>query len=291
MNPEPVRGDAARLDTVRTTADLRAAVARWRKAECTVGLVPTMGGLHDGHLALVRQARAECDRVVATIFVNPTQFNEESDFESYPRDEARDAAGLAAAGADFLFVPSAEVVYPAGFATTVSVSGLTDCLCGVSRPGHFSGVSTVVSKLLLQALPDVAYFGEKDYQQYLVVRRMARDLDLPVRIAAVATVRAADGFALSSRNVLLTPEQRRRAAALFQVLSDMAERLAKGAPAQPELARGRTVLIEAGFERIDYLDLRHGETLAALERAEAPARLFAAAWLGETRLIDNVPVA
>ncbi len=291
MSPEPARGDAPQLATVRTIADLRAAVARWRAAECTVGLVPTMGGLHDGHLALVRQARAECDRVVATIFVNPTQFNEESDFESYPRDEARDAAGLAAAGADLLFVPSAEVVYPAGFATTVSVSGLTDCLCGVSRPGHFTGVSTVVSKLLLQALPDVAYFGEKDYQQYLVIRRMAQDLDIPVRIVAVATVRAVDGFALSSRNVLLTPEQRRRAAALFQVLSDMAERLAKGAPAQPELARGRTVLIEAGFERIDYLDLRHGETLAALERAEAPARLFAAAWLGETRLIDNVPVA
>lgn len=290
MSPEPARSDAAQLVMVRTIADLRAAVARWRTAECTVGLVPTMGGLHDGHLALVRQARAECDRVVATIFVNPTQFNEQADFNSYPRDEARDAAGLKAAGADLLFAPSAEGIYPTGFATTVAVSGLTDCLCGVSRPGHFTGVSTVVAKLLLQALPDVAYFGEKDYQQYLVIRRMTRDLDIPVRIAAVATVRAADGFALSSRNELLTPEQRHRAAALFQVLSDVAERLSKGAPAQPELARGRAALIEAGFERIDYLDLRHGETLAALERAEAPARLFAAVWLGETRLIDNVPV-
>ena len=290
MSPEPAHRDASQLATVSTIADLRAAVARWRTAERTVGLVPTMGGLHDGHLALVRQARAECDRVVATIFVNPTQFNEQADFNSYPRDEARDAAGLAAAGADLLFAPAAQEIYPAGFATTVSVSGLTDCLCGVSRPGHFTGVSTVVSKLLLQALPDVAYFGEKDYQQYLVVRRMTRDLDIPVRIAAVATVRAADGFALSSRNELLTPEQRRRAAALFQVLGDMAERLSKGAPAQPELARGRAALIEAGFERIDYLDLRHGETLATLARAEAPARLFAAVWLGETRLIDNVPV-
>lgn len=290
MSPEPARSDAAQRVMVRTIADLRAAVARWRTAECTVGLVPTMGGLHDGHLALVRQARAECDRVVATIFVNPTQFNEQADFNSYPRDEARDAAGLKAAGADLLFAPSAEGMYPVGFATTVAVSGLTDCLCGVSRPGHFTGVSTVVAKLLLQALPDVAYFGEKDYQQYLVIRRMTRDLDIPVRIAAVATVRAADGFALSSRNQLLTPEQRHRAAALFQVLSDVAERLSKGAPAQPELARGRAALIEAGFGRIDYLDLRHGETLAALERAEAPARLFAAVWLGETRLIDNVPV-
>ena len=290
MSPEPARGDAAQLVMVRTIADLRAAVARWRTAERTVGLVPTMGGLHDGHLALVRQARAECDRVVATIFVNPIQFNEKSDFNSYPRDEARDAAGLKAAGADSLFAPAAEEVYPEGFATTVAVSGLSDCLCGVSRPGHLTGVSTVVAKLLLQALPDVAYFGEKDYQQYLLIRRMARDLDIPVRIAAVATVRAADGFALSSRNELLTPERRRRAAALFQVLSDMAERLSKGAPAQPELARGRAALIEAGFERIDYLDLRHGETLADLARAEAPARLFAAVWLGETRLIDNVPV-
>ncbi|MFQ5774049.1 MAG: pantoate--beta-alanine ligase [Kiloniellaceae bacterium] len=280
----------ARLATVRTIPALRATLADWRRAGQTIGLVPTMGALHAGHLALVRRARAECDRVVATIFVNPIQFDRTADLERYPRDEARDAAPLSAAGVDLLFAPSVEEMYPAGFATTVSVSGLTDCLCGATRPGHLTGVTTVVSKLLLQALPDVAYFGEKDYQQLLVVRRMVRDLDIPARIAAVPTVREADGLALSSRNACLTADQRARAPAVHRVLAEMAARLAGGEPAGPVLAAGRQTLGEAGFERIDYLDLRDGETLAALERARPPARLFVAAWLGPTRLIDNVPV-
>jgi pantoate--beta-alanine ligase len=290
MTPVPAQSSETQLPTLRGIADLRAQVAAWRAAGESIGLVPTMGGLHAGHLALVHQARAECDRVIATIFVNPIQFNEAADFKGYPREEARDAAELAAAGADLLFAPAQEEVYPPGFTTSVSVAGLSDCLCGLARPGHLSGVATVVAKLLLQSLPDVAYFGEKDYQQLLVVRRMARDLDIPVRIAVVPTVRAADGFALSSRNQHLTPEQRTRAAALYRVLSEVAERLAKGANAEAELARGRDLLLGAGIERIDYLELRHGETLEALERATPPARLFAAVWLGETRLIDNLAV-
>lgn len=291
MSPMQARRGEAPLAVVRSVAELRQAVAAWRRAGGTVGLVPTMGALHEGHLALVRQARADCDRVVTTIFVNPIQFDRKDDLGRYPRDEARDAARLAARGVDLLYAPPVEEMYPAGFATTVSVTGLTDCLCGASRPGHLTGVSTVVTKLLLQALPDVAYFGEKDYQQLLVVRRMARDLDMPLSIAGVPTVREADGLALSSRNANLTPEQRRRAPALFRVLTALAGRLAAGAAAEPELAWGREALTQAGFDRIDYLELRHAETLAPLARAGAPARLFAAAWLGHTRLIDNAPVA
>lgn len=275
---------------MRDVPALRAALEPWRRAGARIGLVPTMGALHAGHLALVRQARAECDRVVATIFINPIQFNLAADLERYPRDEAGDAAQLAAAGVGLLFAPPVEVMYPDGFATTVSVAGLTDCLCGTTRPGHFTGVTTVVSKLLLQALPDTAYFGEKDYQQLLVVRRMVADLDFPVRIAAVPTVREPDGLALSSRNRSLTPEQRAKAPALYRVLTDLAGRLAAGEAAEPALASGRTALLEAGFERIDYLELRDGETLSDLDRATPNARLFAAAWLGPIRLIDNVAV-
>jgi pantoate--beta-alanine ligase len=284
----------ARLESapavVRTVAGLRAALGPWRGAGQSIGLVPTMGALHAGHMALAHRARAECDRVVATIFVNPTQFNEAADLDAYPRDEARDLAALAEARVDLVFAPPVEEMYPEGFATTVSVSGLTDCLCGLARPGHLSGVATVVAKLFVQTQPDAAYFGEKDYQQLLVVRRMAWDLDMPLRVAGVPTVREPDGLALSSRNGSLSTAQRAVAPALYRVLSAMAGSLAGGAPAGPELARGRVVLAEAGFERIEYLDLRHGATLEPLDRAAPPARLFAAVWLGQVRLIDNVPV-
>lgn len=298
MSPIAARNSTAQLTILRSIAALRATLALWRAAGETIGLVPTMGGLHVGHLALAEQARRDCDRVVATIFVNPAQFNEASDFAGYPRDEARDAAMLAGVGVDLLFAPPVEEIYPEGFTTTVAVASLTNCLCGQSRPGHFDGVSTVVAKLLLQSLPDTAYFGEKDYQQLLVVRRMARDLDFPVRIAAIPTVREADGFALSSRNQLLTAEQRIRAPALYKILTDVAAKLAAGAGAAPGAApeaaplldQGRDALMAAGFDRVDYLDLRHDETLESLPRATTAARLFAAVWLGTTRLIDNLPV-
>ena len=290
MTAQHAHDDLERLETVRTVDALRRRLAVWRNRGETIGLVPTMGALHAGHMALVRQALNDCDRVVATIFVNPIQFNEKTDLAGYPRNEARDASLLAEAGTDLLFAPSAEEMYPEGFATTVSVNGITDCLCGATRPGHLSGVATVVSKLLLQSLPHVAYFGAKDYQQLMVVRRMARDLDIPVRIAAVPTVREADGLALSSRNENLSADQRACAPALYRVLTALAGRLAEGEEARPVLAHGRHLLQEAGFEGIDYLDLRDGETLASLDHAQPPARLFAAAWLGTTRLIDNVSV-
>jgi pantoate--beta-alanine ligase len=254
-----------------------------------------MGALHAGHMALVRRARADCARVVATLFVNPKQFDRKDDLAVYPRDEAADTAMLEAAAVDLLYAPPASVIYPEGFATSVSVEGLGDCLCGAARPGHMTGVSTVVAKLLLQALPDAAYFGEKDYQQLLIVRRMAYDLDMPLDIRAVETVREADGLALSSRNFNLSPARRAVAPALHRVLAALAGRLAPegrpGPAAGPELARARRELTAAGFDRIDYLELRHGEDLRPLERAEAGARVFAAAWLGATRLIDNLRVA
>ncbi len=278
------------LATLRRAEALRGQVMAWRRAGETVGLVPTMGALHAGHLALVARARAECDRVVATLFVNPKQFNDPADLNSYPVDETDDAARFAEAGVDLLFAPAVSEMYPAGFATAVSVAGLTDCLCGAARPGHFDGVSTVVAKLFNQAPADRAYFGEKDYQQLLVVRRMASDLDLAIRVVAVPTVREADGLALSSRNRGLTPDQRRVAVRLYETLAALAARLARGGAAAPELARGREDLDCAGFDRVDYLDLRDGETLAARDRAAPGARLFAAAELGGIRLIDNLSV-
>ncbi len=278
------------LTTLRRAEALRGQVMAWRRAGETVGLVATMGAVHAGHLALVARARAECDRVVATLFVNPKQFNDQADLDSYPVDEADDAARFAEAGVDLLFAPPVSEMYPDGFATAVSVAGLTDCLCGAARPGHFDGVATVVAKLFNQVPADRAYFGEKDYQQLLVVRRMARDLDLPIRVVAVPTLRAADGVALSSRNRGLTPDQRRIAPRLYQIIAALSARLTDGAAAAPVLARGREDLARAGFERLDYLDLRDGETLAALDRAMPGARLFASVWLGDIRLIDNISV-
>ncbi len=285
------RNPTAAIATVRTGAELRQRTAAWRAAAESVGLVPTMGGLHGGHLALIRAARAGCDRVVATIFVNPKQFGPAEDFETYPRDEAADAQILAANGVDLLYAPAVEEVYPQGFATRVSVSGVTEGLCGAFRPGFFEGVATVVCKLLLQALPDVAYFGEKDYQQLQMVRRMVADLDIPVRVVAVATVREADGVALSSRNAYLNDEERRVAPELYRVLKTIAGRLERNQGSVAELvAWGRSELKQAGFKRIDYLEVCDAETLEPVETADHPARVLAVAWLGRARLIDNVAV-
>ncbi|MDJ0611723.1 MAG: pantoate--beta-alanine ligase [Kiloniellales bacterium] len=288
--PGAVAARPQALRTLRRVDALRDTVARWRRSGQRIGLVPTMGALHDGHLALVRRARAECDRVIATLFVNPKQFNDADDLESYPRDETRDAALLQAVGTDLLYAPTLGQIYPAGFQTVVSLPALSACLCGAARPGHMDGVATVVSKLLNQAAPDLAYFGEKDYQQLLLITRMARDLDIPVTIRGVATVREPDGLALSSRNALLDAKQRRIAPALYRVLSDLARRLASGAEAAPLLDEGRRTLARAGFDPVDYLELRDGRDLGPLERAGDHARLFAAASLGPVRLIDNLAV-
>ncbi len=282
------------LPIVRSIADLRQAVRAWRNQGETVGLVPTMGALHDGHLALVTAAKQACDRAVATIFVNPKQFDRKDDLESYPRTEAQDSALLAERHCDLLFAPPGSEIYPPDFATTVSVSvaSLTDSLDALHRPGHFDGVTTVVSKLLMQSLPDKAFFGEKDYQQLSIVMRMVVDLNIPVEIVPVGTVRQADGLALASRNAHLTPAQRKVAPLLFATMQSIATRLAQdpSQPAEPLLAEGRHRLGQGGFAKVDYLDLRAADDLSALSHASRPARVFAAAWLGDTRLIDNIPV-
>ncbi|MGZ3275499.1 MAG: pantoate--beta-alanine ligase [Caulobacteraceae bacterium] len=280
------------LDIVRTVSDLRARVAAWRREGLSVALVPTMGALHEGHLSLVRRALEEADRVVASLFVNPTQFAPGEDFEAYPRGEAHDAGLLASAGCHLLYAPTPAEIYPDGFSTTVTVAGVSGPLEGERRPTHFAGVATVVAKLLMQAGPDAAVFGEKDWQQLQVIRRMARDLDLPVRIVGAPTVRAEDGLALSSRNAYLTPEQRPVAGVLNRVMKALAEAAAAGEPLAPAEQAAADVLLEAGFDKVDYIEVRHAETLEPLRPSvgDAPARVLVAAWLGKTRLIDNMGV-
>jgi pantoate--beta-alanine ligase len=279
------------LEIARSISQLRRAIGAWRAAGARVALVPTMGALHAGHLKLIEVARRHADRIVVSIFVNPKQFGPREDFAAYPRAEAADTAKAGGAGADLAFIPPVEAVYPAGFATTVTVGGVSEGLCGAQRPGHFAGVATVVAKLLLQALPDFAIFGEKDYQQLQVVKRMVRDLDLPVAIIGVPTVREPDGLALSSRNVLLSPEERRIAPVLARTLLRMADVLADdGAAVAPQLAWGRATLAQSGFA-VEYLEMRAADDLAPVERIDGPARILAAVRLGTTRLIDNVAVA
>ncbi len=279
------------MQVARTIADLRGHVASWRQSGERIGLVPTMGALHDGHLALVRAARAGCDRVVVSIFVNPRQFAPSEDLGSYPRREAADLDMLRAARVDLAFVPGAQEIYPPDFSTTIQVGGLTEGLCGAHRAGHFDGVATVVAKLLIQSLPDAAYFGEKDYQQLMVVRRLARDLDIPARIEGVPTFRESDGLAMSSRNAYLTPEERRTAPTLARTLGSVAAAVAGDPSAVAHaLARGRRELESAGFT-VEYLEIREAESLAPVTaKVTAPSRVFAAALLGRTRLIDNMPI-
>jgi pantoate--beta-alanine ligase len=287
----PTRTGSTHLKVVRTVAALRAVVAAFRARGETVALVPTMGALHAGHLALIAAARKRADRVITTIFVNPKQFGPREDFARYPRNPAADRKALAAAGADVLFAPTVEAMYPPGFAATVTIAGLADDLEGRVRPGHFAGVATVVAKLLIQAAPDVALFGEKDFQQLAIIRRLARDLDLPGRIVGVATVRENDGLALSSRNAYLTPEQRRAAPALYRALARAAADVADGKLDWPAIAEAAIRAIRTGgFDRVDYVELRDSATLEPASDVTKPARVLAAAWMGTTRLIDNVPV-
>ena len=280
----------AALPVVRTVAELRAQVRAWRQAGLRVGFVPTMGALHEGHLSLVRLARTRADRVVASIFVNPTQFAPHEDFEAYPRDEAGDMAQLAAAGCDLLFGPSVEEMYPAGAATTVTVTGVTESMDGIARPSHFAGVATVVSKLLNQCAPDVAVFGQKDFQQLQVIRRLVQDLDIPVEVIGAPTARAEDGLALSSRNAYLSADERKVAVRLNEILRDALDRLRRGEPVEATEARAIADLQAAGFSRIDYVETRTPDTLARLGPGPAtgPLRLLAAAHIGRTRLIDNM---
>jgi len=282
------------IPIVRSVADLRAQMATLCAAQETTALVPTMGALHEGHLDLIRQAKEVADRCVVSIFVNPTQFGENEDFGQYPRNEARDIAAASLAGADLIYAPDATEMYPPGHVTRITVPGLADVLEGEHRPDFFTGVATVVSKLLLQVLPHVAIFGEKDFQQLQVIRRMVADLNIPVAIHGAPTVREADGLALSSRNSYLTPEQRVIAPILFRALIEASQAFEQGLSAANLAGKVSDALGAAGFEKPDYVAFCHAETLSMVETfaelSGQPGRVVAAVRLGRTRLIDNVAV-
>lgn len=284
------------MQTVTTLEMLRKSLAALRSGGASIALVPTMGALHEGHLALVREARRACDHVVASIFVNPTQFGPNEDLAAYPRQLEADAAVLREEGVALLWAPAAEEMYPTGFATTVTVAGVSEDFCGAARPGHFAGVATVVLKLFNQVRPDMAFFGEKDFQQLAVIRAMARDLDLSApaagAIRGIPIVREADGLAMSSRNRYLSPTDRARAAALPRAMAEAAAAMVRGAPVARELAQLEQALLSAGFDSVDYAELADARTLARIEALDAdPARLLVAARIGGTRLIDNIAVA
>jgi len=273
---------------IRKVSDLRRRVSHWRGGGCSVGLVPTMGALHDGHLSLVKKAKADCDRVVVSIFVNPTQFGPTEDLAAYPRDEKNDRSLLDALGVDALYAPGVDEIYPKDFSTIVRVEGVSEGLCGAVRPVHFAGVATVVTKLLMQARPDAAYFGEKDYQQLCVIKRFVRDLDMDVRIVGVPTVREADGLALSSRNAYLNKEERAIAPVLYETLVEIAEKIEAGGDPKQLAALGREKLLKAGFRQVDYLEICDAVTLVPVSVAAGRLRILVAAHLGKARLIDNV---
>src|SRR5690606_4598096 len=275
--------------TVRTIADLRGHVTGWKRDGESVGVVPTMGALHAGHLALVEAAKRRCDRVIVTLFVNPKQFERADDLAAYPRTEEADRQRLAPYGPDVLYAPTGETMYPQSFATTISVGAVSEGLCGARRPGHLDGLATVVTKLFMQAQADVAFFGEKDSQQLQVIRRMTSDLDIPVEIVGVPTVREADGLALSSRNAYLTAAEGAVAPALNRALSRAAEGLVEGQPASKPTEDSIEQIRGAGFRDVEYVEGREAGTLRQIERLEGEARVLGAAWLGKARLIDNVP--
>lgn len=280
------------LPVTRTVADLRAQVSAWKRAGLRVGLVPTMGALHAGHLSLVTLVKRSCDKCVASLFVNPKQFAAHEDLDRYPRDEAGDAAMLQSAGCDLLFAPTVDVMYPQGFATAVTVSGVSAPLEGEMRPHFFGGVATVVAKLLLQCLPDAAAFGEKDYQQLLVIRKMVADLDIPVEILAGETMRETDGLAMSSRNAYLSAEHRKIAGQLNVIARAAIAKIETGGDIFAALSEAHAALAVAGFSPIDYVALHDAATLTRIETPtlKADARLLIAAHLGGTRLIDNFAV-
>ena len=273
---------------IRRVTELRETVRAWKAGGNIVGVVPTMGALHDGHLSLARAAKTDCERVIVTIFVNPKQFNTADDLLKYPRTEDADAAMLATIGVDVIFAPDPNEVYPPGFATVVSVAGVAEPLEGVARPGHFDGVATVVAKLFGMTMADRAYFGQKDWQQLQVVKRLVRDLNIPVWIVGCETIREADGLAMSSRNARLSPAARAVAPTLYAAMTRAALAIQAGDAGAME--RCATEILAAGFERIDYIDLRDASGLAPPDHADRPRRLLAAAWLDGVRLIDNIPV-
>ena len=275
---------------LRTVADLRAVVRGWKARGETVGVVPTMGALHDGHLSLARAAKTGCDRVIVTIFVNPKQFDNAQDLAKYPKTEGADAALLAPLGIDVVFAPEPAEVFPAGFVTTVSLAGVAAPLEGTLRPGHFDGVATVVTKLIGMTEATRAYFGQKDWQQLQVVNRLAADLNLPVEIIGCETLREPDGLALSSRNARLSAAARAAAPALYAALTAAALAIRSGTPPDTALTQAESAVLAAGFERVEYVALRDAKTLTPPTDPTRPLRLLAAAWAGGVRLIDNIAI-
>ncbi|HBI18468.1 MULTISPECIES: pantoate--beta-alanine ligase [unclassified Brevundimonas] len=284
--------DAPPLPVVRTVADLRATVRDWKRQGLSVGMVPTMGALHEGHLTLVREAAQRADRVVASNFVNPTQFAAHEDLDKYPRQQDEDARLLAGAGCHLMFAPAAAEMYPEGFATSIAMAGPALGLEGDFRPQMFGGVALVVTKLFNQVQPDVAVFGEKDYQQLMVIRRFVRDLDLPVEIVGAPTERDGWGLALSSRNAYLSEPELASARQLNGILFQAAAEAASGRPLPGIEREAYAAILKAGFERVDYVAIRRAEDLGAFRNdvVDAPARILTAAWIGKTRLIDNMAV-
>jgi pantoate--beta-alanine ligase len=278
------------MQIIRRLSDLAPALLPWREAGEKIALVPTMGALHAGHMALVKAAKSEANRVVASIFVNPLQFGPNEDLDRYPRQEVEDAELLQHHGCDLLWLPTADQLYPPGFATTVSVAGVSERWDGAARPGHFAGVATVVAKLFTAVRPDLALFGEKDFQQLAVIRRMEADLGLGVTVRGVPTVRDVDGLALSSRNAYLSADERARALALPRALEQAREAILGGEPIEAALDEAISKLSAAGFHRIDYLALVDSATLEPLDAVSGEMRLIAAAVIGTTRLIDNIPM-
>ena len=282
---------STKLPVLRHTLQLRQQVQEWRRHREKIALVPTMGGLHEGHLSLVRLAKKHANRVIVSVFVNPTQFAPHEDYDTYPRNEERDWHKLGSAQADAMYAPDVHEIYPPEFATRVEVAGVAQTLEGISRPHFFSGVTTIVTKLFLQVLPDMVVFGEKDYQQLLVIKQLVRDLNFPVAILPAPIMREADGLAMSSRNVHLNIPERAAAPQLYTILSDMAKDLGTGRQIEETVQKGSGRLESQGF-RIDYLEVRDAETLTPVGPAiEKPARLLAAVHIGNVRLIDNVAVA
>ncbi len=275
---------------VRTVADLRTRVRGWKAPGQTVGVVPTMGALHDGHLSLARAARAECDRVITTIFVNPKQFNNPDDLKKYPRTEEADAALLATVPVDLIFAPQPAEVYPDGYGTTVTVAGVSEPLEGRMRPGHFDGVATVVTKLFGMTMADRGYFGQKDWQQLQVVLKLVADLNLPVTVVGCETIREADGLAMSSRNLHLDAAARARAPVLYAAITAAADDIRAGQSDRMAIREAAEKMRAAGFERVEYIELRDAGTLLPSDDPTRPRRMLAAAWTGGVRLIDNIPV-
>ena len=288
--PTPTAG----LQIVRTVADLRAQVAAWKAAGERVALIPTMGALHEGHLSLIELGQTRTRRTVASVFVNPKQFAPHEDFDSYPRGEARDAELLASVGCDLMFAPDMNEMYAPGFSTTVNLTGVSEPLEGAARPQFFGGVATVVTKLLLQSQADVAIFGEKDYQQLQVIKRVVKDLDIPVEIVGAPTARAEDGLALSSRNAYLSAGERAAAVALPDAIKAAAKAVAAGGRIDDAEEAAKAAILAAGFRQVDYVDIREASDLSRLGPGpigDAQGRILVAAWLGKTRLIDNMAVA